>query len=121
VDAAGKVAQSVDAAVRDGADAVVLAYKFSPGVGAAAALQARIPAISRTRSSGALLAFGANIDDMHRRAAAHVDKILKGTKAADLPVEQPTALDLVVDLKVAEYLGLAVPKSVLAQATEIDQ
>ena len=71
--------------------------------------------------SRALLSYGPDTTDMHRRAAAHVAKILKGMKAAELPVEQPTAFDLVINLKTAATLGLVVPQSVLAQATEIVQ
>lgn len=125
VRAASEVAQSVEAAVRDGADAVILAYKFAPGISATTALRARVPAVSHrpavATSYGALLAYGASTTDMHRRAAAHVDKILQGVKIADLPVEQPTSFDLVVNLKTAETLGLVIPQSILAQATEISQ
>ena len=57
----------------------------------------------------------------HRRAAAYVDKILKGATPADLPVEQPTTFDFVVNLKAAQGLGLAIPQSVLQQATQVIQ
>ena len=65
--------------------------------------------------------YGPNQLDLFRRAATYVDKILKGTKPADLPVEQPTRFDLVVNRKTAEALGLTIPPSLLAQATEVIQ
>lgn len=69
--------------------------------------------------AGALLSFGVDIVDLHRRAATHVDKILKGAKPANIPVEQPTTVNMAVNLKTARALGLTIPRSVLAQATEV--
>ena len=68
-----------------------------------------------------LVGYGANFDDTHRRAAAYVDKILRGARPTDLPVERPTKFDLVVNLKIAHTLGLTIPPSVLTQATELIQ
>jgi len=71
--------------------------------------------------AGALLSLGPDLVDSYRRAAAHVDKILKGVNPADLPMEQPTKLDLVVNLKTARTLGLTIPQSVLLHATQVIQ
>jgi len=67
------------------------------------------------------MAYGPNFNDMFRRAAYYVDRILKGTNPADLPVEQPTTFDFIINLKTAQALGLTIPPHVLLQATEVLQ
>jgi putative ABC transport system substrate-binding protein len=81
----------------------------------------RLPTISGPRefaADGGLLAYGADYPDLFRRSASHVDRILRGTRPADLPVEQPTKFKLVVNLRTARALGVTIPVSLLTQADE---
>ena len=74
---------------------------------------------ARNNEAGGLISYGPDYTDMFRRAAELVDKILRGTKPADIPVEQPTKFDLAVNLKTARKLGLTIPNSLLAAADEV--
>ena len=88
------------------------------------AARARLPAMYIRRDfvdAGGLMSYGTDFSALWRRAAAYVDKILKGARPADLPVEQPTKFDFVVNLRTAQALGLTIPPSVLQQATELIQ
>ena len=88
----------------------------------ASALAARLPTVHGVREhveAGGLMSYGANFLELFRRSADLVDKILRGTKPADIPVEQPTKFDLVINLLTAKALGLVVPPNVLSRADEV--
>jgi putative ABC transport system substrate-binding protein len=86
------------------------------------AVKSRLPAIYERQnfvSDGGLMSYGVNLADLHRRAATYVDKILKGAKPADLPVEQPTKFEFIINLKAAKQIGLTIPPNVLARADRV--
>jgi putative ABC transport system substrate-binding protein len=114
------------AIVKDQAQALLvqdaqMLSRFSERV-TALALRHRLPTMSqipRFAERGGLLQYGADVFELFRRSAAHVDKILKGAKPGDLPVEQPTKVDLIINLKTAKALGLTIPPSLLLRADQV--
>ncbi len=128
--APGDLPGAFAAMVRDHAQAVVVPNDamFSGAANvrviADLALRHRLPGMYDERqyvTAGGLMTYGTNVEAIWRRTARYVDRILKGAKPADLPVEQPTVFDLVINLKTAKTLGLTIPPSVLARADEIIQ
>jgi putative ABC transport system substrate-binding protein len=125
---AGDLDHAFETASQDRADAMlVMASTLFFGLRdriAALALHHRLPAIYPLPSyahAGGLIVYGPSDTEYYRRAAVYVDKILKGTKPEDLPVEQPTQFELVINLRTAQALGLTIPPVLLFQATEVLQ
>jgi putative tryptophan/tyrosine transport system substrate-binding protein len=124
-----RFAETLAAAKADGADSLVVvsggAFRGGNDVRiGSGALNARLPAVAEGRAfavNGGLLAHGADTVALARRSASYVDKILRGARPGDLPIELPTTFNIVVNLKTARSLGLTIPQSVLQQATEIVQ
>jgi putative tryptophan/tyrosine transport system substrate-binding protein len=122
------LASALEAATADGADGLVVSRDTQLNSHrrqiAALAAKHRLPAISGLREfavEGLLMAYGPNLSGSYRRAAGYVDKILKGMRPADLPVEQPREFDFMINLRTAQALGLTIPHHVLLQATEVIQ
>jgi len=123
-----QLGEALEGAAAGGADAILLLSQ-PLGSGMSVLLRGffvknRLPTMagdSESAHAGSLLAYGPSVPDLFRRAATHVDKILRGVKPADLPVERPTTFDFIVNLKTAQAIGLTIPQSVLTQATEIIQ
>ena len=86
------------------------------------ALKSRLPSVYSSREAvdaGGLMSYGADLAESYRRVAYYVDRILKGAKPADLPVEQPTKFEFVINLKTAKQIGLTIPPEVLARASRL--
>ncbi len=115
------------AAVEGRADGVLWLVSGSVGGGhqakiAELAMKSRLPTIYERQnyvSAGGLMSYGVNLPDLHRRAATYVDKILRGTKPAELPVEQPMKFEFIINLKAAKQIGLTIPPNVLVRADKI--
>ena len=123
-----ELAAPLAAAISERVDALVVVGASPPGGQRQPiidfAARQRLPTMYLARDwvdEGGLMAYGVNFADLFRRAAAYVDKILKGASPAELPVERPTRFDFVINLRTAQALGLTLPQSVLLQATEIIQ
>jgi putative ABC transport system substrate-binding protein len=117
---------ALDAVVKQRAGAVIVAIDALTQAHerpiAEALIARHLPAICREREfvdAGGLMSYGVHYADLYRRAAVYVDKILKGARPADLPVEQPTKFELVISLKTAKALGLTIPPSLLARADQV--
>jgi putative ABC transport system substrate-binding protein len=110
------------AMVKERADAVVMQLSLPRQPAIELALKHRLPLVATSRllpREGGLMSYSINQNEMYRRAAFYADRLLKGAKAADLPVEQPSRFELVVNLKTAKALGLEIPPTVLARADEV--
>ena len=117
---------ALDAAVRQHSGAVIVSIDALTQANARQIVEAvatrRLPAISREREfvdAGGLMSYGIPYADSYRRATVYVDKIFRGAKPADLPIEQPTRFELVINLKTAKTLGLTVPPSLLLRADRV--
>jgi putative ABC transport system substrate-binding protein len=122
----GKFEGAFSAMTRERAEALIVladpVFLSHRGRIAELAVRSRLPASFNVRQyaeAGGLIAYGPSLADMFRRGAIYVDKILKGTKPADLPVEQPTKFELIINLKAAKQIGLTVPQSVLYRADKV--
>ncbi|MFZ1059624.1 MAG: ABC transporter substrate-binding protein [Candidatus Rokuibacteriota bacterium] len=125
---ADDVARALEAMTKKRPDAVIMFFDpLTSGyrvIISDFALKNRLPTIFGSRefaAAGGLMSYGPNIPELFRRAAVYVDKILKGAKPRDLPIEQPTKFELIVNLKTAKALGLTIPPSVLIRADQVVQ
>ena len=123
---AGELEGAIDQAITRGAGALFVPTPTFIAYGRRVrdiAARRRVPVFHDTRepveAAGGLMAYGPSHSDLYRRSAIYVDKILKGTKPADLPVEQPTKFELVVNMKTAKALGLTMPQSLLVRADQV--
>jgi len=103
-------------------DAVIVQPTLQRKPAIALALKHRIPSVSGNRAfadAGGLMSYAASLADRYRNAATYADKIIKGAKPAELPVQQPTRYELVINLKTAKSIGIEVPPTLLARADEV--
>ena len=121
-----EIAAGFEAAVGDGAEALVVLpdamFWNERGRIVVLAAERRLPAIYEEReyaTGGGLMSYGRDVSEQFRQAAGYVDKILKGGRPADLPIQQPTKFEFVINLKIAKALGLTIPQTVLARADEV--
>ena len=122
IDGPERVRAAVAAIVRDGAGAVIVQPSLPRREVLALTLDHRMPTMTSNvgwTRAGALMSYAPDLRDVCRKAASYVDRILRGAKPADLPVEQPTAFEFVINLRTARALGLSIPDSVLARADEV--
>jgi putative ABC transport system substrate-binding protein len=126
VEKAEDLGPAFDAAVKQRADAVLVGLgpvtQSSVGRVVELAARHRLPSVFNSREfvvAGGLMAYGVSYPDSYRRAASYVDKIFKGAKPADLPIEQPTKFELVINMKTATALGLTIPPSLLLRADQV--
>jgi putative ABC transport system substrate-binding protein len=119
---ANEVEAAFAAMTKEQVDAVIMQSSLPEKVTTDLALKHRHPLVSTTRSAvdaGALMSYAGNLNDAYRKAATYVNKILNGVPPADLPVQQPTKFELVINQNTARVLGIAVPQSLLARADEV--
>ena len=117
-----QVEAAFSAITKERAGAVIVQTVIAAWRTAEIALRHRVPSVylqGQFAESGGLMSVGADLADMHRRIATYVDKILKGAKPGDLPVEQPTKFELVINLKTGKALGLTSPPSLLLRADQV--
>jgi putative ABC transport system substrate-binding protein len=119
---AGELDAAFPDLVKRRTDVVIVQGSLPRRRAAELALKHRLPAVALNGSfpnEGGLMSYSANVADLHRETAIYVDKILKGAKPADLPVQQPTKFELVVNLKTAKALGITVPQSILLRSDRV--